>query len=196
MAGHAVRRGLGNTFAIYHSRRNATNSPHFSALNEYTFDAVDEHTSRQMKNGKWLMKGGQAGKVEESNFGASKVLPSANANNRARTSGRSPVRRPTFVGQLFSASCRHYHTSSSSPRPHPPPPTSTTPSTSSFLLPRASPRSSHASEPLLPDRHHDCASAPCNNSWTTRVYTDVSLPPTRAVAATGNPSIALRTLNK
>jgi hypothetical protein len=172
-----VRRGLGNTFAICLSRRNAANSPHFSALNEYTFDAVDEHSSRQMKNGKWLMKGGQAGKVEESNFGASKVLPSANANNRARTSGRSPVRRPTFVGQLFSASCRHYHTSSSSPRPHPP-------------------RTSHASEPLLPDRHHDCASAPCNNSWTTRVYTDVSLPPTRAVAATGNPSIALRTLNK
>jgi hypothetical protein len=65
MAGHAVRRGLGNTFAIYNPRRNATNSPHFSALNEYTFDAVEEHTSRQMKNGKWLMKGGQAGKVEE-----------------------------------------------------------------------------------------------------------------------------------
>jgi hypothetical protein len=108
------------------------------------------------------------------------------------------VRRPTLCCgvQLFSASCRHYHTSSSSPRPHPPPPTSTTPSTSSFLLPRASPRTSHASEPLLPDRHHDCASAPCNNSWTTRVYTDVSLPPTRAVAATGKPSIALVTLNK
>jgi hypothetical protein len=140
-------------------------------------------------------KEGKRAKSRSSSFGASKVLPSANANNRARTSGRSPVLTNPCGVQLFSASCRHYHTSSSSPRPHPPPPTPTTPSTSSFFLPRASPRSSHASEPLLPDRHHDCASAPCNNSWTTRVYTDVFLPPTRAVAATGNPSIALGTLN-
>jgi hypothetical protein len=80
MAGYTVRRSMGYTFGIYHFRRNATDSLHFSALNEYTFDAIDKHKTRELKNGKWLKKGGQAGKVEEQQLCASKVLPSANAN--------------------------------------------------------------------------------------------------------------------